>query len=197
MHTHYTRQQRNICCSIFTTRVNNRTSAAAYSLHATTTEHLLQHTHHTRQQQNICCSIPKTRDNNGTPAAAYSPHASTTEHLLHAYPLHATIAENLLHTYSLQATTTEHLLQHTHYTRQQRNICCSIHTTRDNNGTSAACIPTTCDNKYSSGYTSNREEAIFGVRKASKSMFWEHSPSSTNLVSDWLRAESSPVDEEK
>ena len=28
-------------------------------------------------------------------------------------------------------------------------------------------------------------------------MFWEYSPSSTNLVSDWLRAESSPVDEEE
>ena len=28
-------------------------------------------------------------------------------------------------------------------------------------------------------------------------MFWEYSPSSTNLVSDWLRAESSPVDEKK
>jgi len=28
-------------------------------------------------------------------------------------------------------------------------------------------------------------------------MFREHSPSSTNIVSDWLRAESSPVDEEE
>ena len=28
-------------------------------------------------------------------------------------------------------------------------------------------------------------------------MFWEYSPSSTNLVSDWLRAECSPVDEEE
>ena len=28
-------------------------------------------------------------------------------------------------------------------------------------------------------------------------MFWEYLPSSMNLVSDWLRAESSPVDEEK
>ena len=28
-------------------------------------------------------------------------------------------------------------------------------------------------------------------------MFWEYSPSSTNLVSDWLRAESYPVDEEE
>ena len=27
-------------------------------------------------------------------------------------------------------------------------------------------------------------------------MFWEYSPYSTNLASDWLRAESSPVDEE-
>ena len=28
-------------------------------------------------------------------------------------------------------------------------------------------------------------------------MFWEYSPYSTNLASDWLRAESSPVDEEE
>ena len=28
-------------------------------------------------------------------------------------------------------------------------------------------------------------------------MFWEYSPSSTNIASDWLRAESSPVDEEE
>jgi len=27
-------------------------------------------------------------------------------------------------------------------------------------------------------------------------MFWEYSPYSMNLASDWLRAESSPVDEE-
>ena len=27
-------------------------------------------------------------------------------------------------------------------------------------------------------------------------MFWEYSPYSTNLASDWLRAESSPLDEE-
>ena len=51
--------------------------------------------------------------------------------------------------------------------------------------------------EYSSGYSSNSDEAIFGVEKASVSMFWEHSPSSTKLVSDWLRAESSPVDEEE
>ena len=38
---------------------------------------------------------------------------------------------------------------------------------------------------------------IFGVQKASLNMFWEYSPSSTNLVSDWLRAESSSVDEEE
>ena len=37
---------------------------------------------------------------------------------------------------------------------------------------------------------------VFGVEKASFN-FWEYSPSSTNLVSDWLRAESSPVDEEE
>ena len=36
-------------------------------------------------------------------------------------------------------------------------------------------------------------EAIFGVRKASLNMFWEHSPYWTIIASDWLRA----VDEEK
>ena len=33
--------------------------------------------------------------------------------------------------------------------------------------------------------------------KASLNMFWEYSPSSVNLASDWLRAESSPVEEEE
>ena len=28
-------------------------------------------------------------------------------------------------------------------------------------------------------------------------MFWEYSPNSANIASDWLRAESSPVDEEE
>ena len=28
-------------------------------------------------------------------------------------------------------------------------------------------------------------------------MFWEYLPISANIASDWLRAESSPVDEEK
>ena len=51
--------------------------------------------------------------------------------------------------------------------------------------------------EYSSGHSSNCDEAIFGVQKASLNMFWEYSPSSTNLVSDWLKAESSPVDEEE
>ena len=32
-------------------------------------------------------------------------------------------------------------------------------------------------------------ETIFGVRKASLNMFWEHSPYSTIIASDWLRAE--------
>jgi len=32
-------------------------------------------------------------------------------------------------------------------------------------------------------------EAIFGVQKASLNMFWEHSPCSTIIASDWLRAE--------
>ena len=36
---------------------------------------------------------------------------------------------------------------------------------------------------------------VFGVQKALLDMIWENSPSSTNLVSDRLRAESSPVDE--
>ena len=48
----------------------------------------------------------------------------------------------------------------------------------------------------SSGYSLNCDEALFGVQKASLNMFWEYSPSSANLASDWLRAESSPVDEE-
>ena len=46
-------------------------------------------------------------------------------------------------------------------------------------------------------YTSNCDEAIFGVQKASLNMFWEHSPSSVNIAFDWLRAKSSPVDEEE
>ena len=49
----------------------------------------------------------------------------------------------------------------------------------------------------SSGYSSNCNEATFGVQNASLNMFWEYSPSSTNIASDWLRAESSPVDEEE
>ena len=32
-------------------------------------------------------------------------------------------------------------------------------------------------------------QAIFGVQKASLNMFWEHSPYSTIIASDWLRAE--------
>ena len=50
---------------------------------------------------------------------------------------------------------------------------------------------------YSSGYSSNCDEAIFGAQKASLNMFWEYSPSSANIASDWLRAESSPVNEEE
>ena len=38
---------------------------------------------------------------------------------------------------------------------------------------------------------------MFGIQKASLSMFWEYSPSSANIASDWLRAKSSPVDEEE
>ena len=48
--------------------------------------------------------------------------------------------------------------------------------------------------KSSSEYSSNCEEAMFRVQKASLNMFWEYSP---HIASDWLWAESSPVDEEK
>ena len=51
--------------------------------------------------------------------------------------------------------------------------------------------------EYSSGYSSNRDEAIFGAQKASLNMFWEYSPSLANIASDCLRAESSPVNEEE
>ena len=36
---------------------------------------------------------------------------------------------------------------------------------------------------------------VFVVQKTLLDMVWEYSPSSMNLVSDWLRAESSPVDQ--
>ena len=49
----------------------------------------------------------------------------------------------------------------------------------------------------SSGVSSNCDEAIFGVQKASLNMLWEYSPSSVNIASDWLRAKSSPVDDEE
>ena len=49
----------------------------------------------------------------------------------------------------------------------------------------------------SSEYSSNCDEAIVGVQKASLNMFWEYLPYSTNLASDWLRSESSPVGEEE
>ena len=51
--------------------------------------------------------------------------------------------------------------------------------------------------EYSSGFSSNCDEAIIGVQKASLFMFWEYSPYSTKFASDWLRAESCPVDEEE
>ena len=51
--------------------------------------------------------------------------------------------------------------------------------------------------ELSSGNSSNFDDAVFGVQKASLNMFWEYSPTSMNLASDWLRAESSPVDEEE
>ena len=46
-------------------------------------------------------------------------------------------------------------------------------------------------------YLLNCNEVIFRVRKASLNIFWECSPGSANIASDWLRAKSSPVDEEK
>ena len=51
--------------------------------------------------------------------------------------------------------------------------------------------------EFGSEYSSNYDEGIFVVQKASLNMFWKYSPYSTNLASDWLGAESSPVDEEK
>ena len=36
-----------------------------------------------------------------------------------------------------------------------------------------------------------------GSKKVSLNMFWKYLPSSANIASDWLRAESSPVDEEE
>ena len=49
----------------------------------------------------------------------------------------------------------------------------------------------------SSVFSSHYDEAMFGAQKAPLNMLWEYSPSSANLASDWLRAESSPVDEEE
>ena len=40
----------------------------------------------------------------------------------------------------------------------------------------------------SSGYSSNCDEATFGVQKALLNMFWEYSPSLANTASDWLSA---------
>ena len=42
-------------------------------------------------------------------------------------------------------------------------------------------------------YSSNCDEA----QKASINIFWEYSPSSANIASGWLRAKSSPADEEE
>ena len=46
-------------------------------------------------------------------------------------------------------------------------------------------------------YSSNCDEAIFRVQKVLLNIFWEYLPGLTNLVSDWLRTESSPLDEEE
>ena len=43
----------------------------------------------------------------------------------------------------------------------------------------------------------NCNKAIFRVQKTSLSMFWECLPSLVNIASDWLRAKSSPLNEEK
>ena len=51
--------------------------------------------------------------------------------------------------------------------------------------------------EYSWEYSSNCDEALFGAQKASLNMFWEYSPSSANISSDWLRSKSSPADEEE
>ena len=51
--------------------------------------------------------------------------------------------------------------------------------------------------EYSLGYSLNCDEAMFGVQNSSLNMFWEYSPNLMNVVSEWLRAESSPVDEEE
>ena len=37
-------------------------------------------------------------------------------------------------------------------------------------------------------FGSTSDEAMFWVQKVSLSMFWEYSPSSTTLASDWMRA---------
>ena len=50
--------------------------------------------------------------------------------------------------------------------------------------------------KYSSGYLFNYDEAIFGVQNFSLNVFWEYSPYSMKLASDWLRVDSSPVEKE-
>ena len=46
-------------------------------------------------------------------------------------------------------------------------------------------------------YSSNYDEGIYGVQKASLNMFWEHSGYSTIIFSGWLRAKGSPVAEEE
>ena len=51
--------------------------------------------------------------------------------------------------------------------------------------------------EYSLEYSSNCDEAIFRVQKVSRNIFWEYLPGLTNLVSDWLRAGSSPLDEDE
>ena len=46
-------------------------------------------------------------------------------------------------------------------------------------------------------YLLNCNEVTFRVQKALLSVFWEYSLSSVNIASDWLRAKSSPLDEEE
>ena len=47
------------------------------------------------------------------------------------------------------------------------------------------------------GYSLNCGKPISGVQKALLSVYWECTPTSVNLASDWLRAKITPVGEEE
>ena len=51
--------------------------------------------------------------------------------------------------------------------------------------------------KHDSGSSTNCDEAVFGVQKTSLDMLWELFVELTNLASDWLKPDSSPMEEEK